>query len=92
MTTLFPEITPYAHGMLDIGDGNSLYWETCGNPRGKPVASYTEVRVPDVPVGIAVCSIQPNIESYYSISATADAASHTQARQTPTSPATTLQT
>ena len=36
MITLFPEITPYAHGMLDVGDGNLLYWETCGNPRGKP--------------------------------------------------------
>lgn len=22
--------------MLDVGDGNRLYWETCGNPRGKP--------------------------------------------------------
>jgi proline iminopeptidase len=37
MTTLFPEIALDAHGMLDTGDGNSLYWETCGNPRGKPV-------------------------------------------------------
>jgi proline iminopeptidase len=22
--------------MLDLGDGNLVYWETCGNPRGKP--------------------------------------------------------
>jgi len=22
--------------MLEVGDGNRLYWETCGNPRGKP--------------------------------------------------------
>ena len=22
--------------MLDVGDGNLVYWETCGNPRGKP--------------------------------------------------------
>jgi len=22
--------------MLDAGDGNLVYWETCGNPRGKP--------------------------------------------------------
>src|ERR1700730_705158 len=36
MTSLFPELTPYAHGMLDVGDGNLLYFETCGNPRGKP--------------------------------------------------------
>ena len=22
--------------MLEVGDGNRVYWETCGNPRGKP--------------------------------------------------------
>jgi proline iminopeptidase len=33
---LFPELAPYASGMLDVSDGNSIYWETCGNPRGKP--------------------------------------------------------
>ncbi|MFF3335863.1 prolyl aminopeptidase [Streptomyces sp. NPDC002888] len=33
---LYPEIEPYEQGMLDVGDGNSVYWETCGNPRGKP--------------------------------------------------------
>jgi proline iminopeptidase len=26
----------YDHGMLDVGDGNLVYWETCGNPAGKP--------------------------------------------------------
>ncbi len=36
MTDLYPAIDPYEHGMLDVGDGNRLYWETCGNPRGKP--------------------------------------------------------
>ncbi|WP_406175865.1 prolyl aminopeptidase [Streptomyces canus] len=33
---LYPEIEPYEHGMLDVGDGNHVYWETCGNPDGKP--------------------------------------------------------
>jgi proline iminopeptidase len=33
---LYPEIEPYDHGMLDVGDGNRVHWETCGNPRGKP--------------------------------------------------------
>ena len=33
---LHPEIEPYDHGMLDVGDGNHVYWETCGNPDGKP--------------------------------------------------------
>jgi proline iminopeptidase len=32
----FPPIEPYASGMLDVGDGQRVYWETCGNPRGKP--------------------------------------------------------
>jgi len=36
MTGLYPEIQPYEHGMLEAGDGNLVYWETCGNPRGKP--------------------------------------------------------
>ncbi|MFF4592186.1 prolyl aminopeptidase [Amycolatopsis sp. NPDC001319] len=33
----FPPIEPYAHGLLDVGDGNRIYWETSGNPDGKPV-------------------------------------------------------
>jgi len=37
MRTLYPEIEPYDHGMLDVGDGHRVYWELCGNPRGKPV-------------------------------------------------------
>ncbi len=36
MTDLYPEIEPYAHGLLEVGDGNRIYWETCGNPKGKP--------------------------------------------------------
>jgi proline iminopeptidase len=31
-----PPAEPYATGMLAVGDGHSLYWEVCGNPRGKP--------------------------------------------------------
>jgi proline iminopeptidase len=37
MRTFYPEIEPYDHGMLDVGDGHSVYWELCGNPDGKPV-------------------------------------------------------
>jgi proline iminopeptidase len=36
MAKPFPPIEPYDHGMLDVGDGNVVYWETCGNPDGKP--------------------------------------------------------
>ena len=32
----YPAIEPYEHGMLDVGDGHLVYWETCGNPDGKP--------------------------------------------------------
>jgi proline iminopeptidase len=34
--TLYPEIEPYESGMLDVGDGHSLYWERCGTPGAKP--------------------------------------------------------
>jgi proline iminopeptidase len=37
MRTLYPEIEPYETGFLEVGDGQSVYWETCGNPAGKPV-------------------------------------------------------
>ena len=32
----YPPIEPYATGVLDVGDGHSVYWETCGNPAGRP--------------------------------------------------------
>ena len=32
----YPEIEPYETGLLDAGDGNLVYWETCGNPNGVP--------------------------------------------------------
>jgi len=35
LTVLYPEIAPYDRGMLDVGDGNRVYWETCGAPGGK---------------------------------------------------------
>lgn len=35
-TTRLPPVEPYETGMLDTGDGNSVYWEVCGNPDGIP--------------------------------------------------------
>ncbi|MGB3772828.1 MAG: prolyl aminopeptidase [Rhodococcus sp. (in: high G+C Gram-positive bacteria)] len=35
--TLYPAIDPYDSGMLDVGEGQRLYWETSGNPDGAPV-------------------------------------------------------
>jgi proline iminopeptidase len=32
----YPTVVPDRHGMLEVGDGHLLYWETCGNPDGKP--------------------------------------------------------
>lgn len=37
LRTLYPPIEPYDHGMLPVSDGHEIYWETCGNPDGKPV-------------------------------------------------------
>jgi len=36
MAGLYPHLEPYDHGFLDVGEGHALYWETCGNPNGKP--------------------------------------------------------
>lgn len=33
----YPETEPYASGMLDVGDGQRVYWECSGNPDGAPV-------------------------------------------------------
>ena len=32
----YPDIEPYDQGLLAVGDGNSIYWECSGNPKGKP--------------------------------------------------------
>ena len=36
MAEPYPPIEPYDDGMLDVGDSNLVYWETCCNPDGKP--------------------------------------------------------
>ena len=35
----FPPIEPYETGMLDVGDGQRVYWEASGNPDGKPAVA-----------------------------------------------------
>jgi proline iminopeptidase len=37
MRTLYPEIAPYDTGSLQVDDRHTLYYEQCGNPKGKPV-------------------------------------------------------
>ena len=34
---LYPPVEPYAHGLLDVGEGQQVWWEECGDPAGKPV-------------------------------------------------------
>uniref|UniRef100_UPI0024575B06 prolyl aminopeptidase n=1 Tax=Nocardia carnea TaxID=37328 RepID=UPI0024575B06 len=36
MRSLYPPIEPYDQGMLAVGDGQAIYWETSGNPAGTP--------------------------------------------------------
>ena len=33
----YPEVEPYDFGWAEVGDGQRVYWEVCGNPAGKPV-------------------------------------------------------
>lgn len=37
MRTFYPEVEPYDHGLLPVGDGHSIYWEASGHKNGKPV-------------------------------------------------------
>ena len=37
MRDLYPEIEPLETGMLDVGDGQHIYWEVSGNREGRPV-------------------------------------------------------
>jgi len=34
--TLYPQIEPYRSGWLQVSPLHEIYWEECGNPRGKP--------------------------------------------------------
>lgn len=36
VAALYPPLEPYDFGLLEVGDGQLVYWEECGNPRGKP--------------------------------------------------------
>jgi proline iminopeptidase len=33
---MFPPIEPFASGYLRVSDGNGIYWEASGNPKGRP--------------------------------------------------------
>lgn len=37
MNNLFPEIPPFNSGFLKVSDIHTIYFEECGNPKGKPI-------------------------------------------------------
>ena len=36
MVDRYPPLEPYQSGLLEVGDGHALYWESVGNPDGTP--------------------------------------------------------
>ena len=43
--TLFPAIEPYRSGHLRVSPVHEIYWEECGNPRGKPrLMAYSKMQ------------------------------------------------
>ena len=36
MADRFPPCEPFQSGMLSVSDGQQIYWESCGNPQGRP--------------------------------------------------------
>jgi proline iminopeptidase len=36
ISALYPHIQPFASGHLEVGDNHRIYWETAGNPEGRP--------------------------------------------------------
>lgn len=54
--------------MLEVGDYSFVYWETCGNPRGKRTVVLQTVRARDARGGIAGSSIRRLKRSFSSIS------------------------
>src|SRR5438132_9828756 len=82
---LYPEIEPYAHGILDVGDGCQIYWETWAiRPANRPWWFMVDL-VQGARRGFAGCSILARIGSSFSTSATAVAACPTPATPRPTS-------
>lgn len=37
VVSMFPALERFAQGRLQVGAGNEIYWETSGNPQGKPI-------------------------------------------------------
>ncbi|PWK80899.1 proline iminopeptidase [Lentzea atacamensis] len=37
---MYPQVEPYAQGMLEVGDDQQIHWEASGNPNGKPAVVF----------------------------------------------------
>ena len=44
LRTLYPPTEPYLTGMLDVGDGHSIYYERVGTRGGKPAVFFCSKR------------------------------------------------
>ncbi len=75
----YPEIEPYDSGLLPVGDGQEIYWETIGNPEGKPAVSCTAAPAVVRSRTTGVCSTRSGIGSSFSTSEAAAVAGHTPA-------------
>jgi hypothetical protein len=42
---LYPHIEPYDEGMLDVGEGNLVYWETCVTSTPIATGSFCSISV-----------------------------------------------
>ncbi|MGB6520651.1 MAG: prolyl aminopeptidase [Candidatus Cybelea sp.] len=34
---MFPNVEPYERGLLEVGESQEIYWESSGNPNGRPI-------------------------------------------------------
>ena len=48
LRTLYPPTEPYLTGMLDVGDGHSIYYERVGTRGGKPGHEATPIWPHDI--------------------------------------------
>ena len=70
----FPPLEPYDQGLLDVGDDNLVYWETCGNPSGSRPSSCTVGPAPAAAREAAATSTPSDTASSCSTSVAAAAA------------------
>ena len=71
-------------GLLDVGDGQQIYWEECGNPEGKPAVFLHGGPGGGSTAESGSCSTRPGTGWCCSTSAAAAAAGRTPAPPTPT--------